>query len=129
MVTNFEEITKELTPEEIELIPFLINGFKSHTSENPIKAPDIVRQMNEWLVGKKKIRMNEPRLRKCVNYIRTQSLLPLIATSNGYYVSYSREELESQIKSLRQRAQSIINCADGLTKFTEIEFPPKFLTD
>ena len=64
-----------------------------------------------------KIKFTEVRLRKIVNYIRTNGLIPLIATSSGYYVDYSPEKvIESQIKSLKERSSSIYHCAVGLEK-------------
>ena len=118
MITNFEVITAELTDQELKLIPVLIAGFEKHTKENPIKAPEIVRKMNEYAFNKGwACRMTEVRLRKCVNYLRTTGRLPLIATSDGYYCSNDPEVIRSQIKSLRQRGQSIIDCANGLSRF------------
>lgn len=118
MITNFEDITSELTEKEQELLPVLVKGFRCHTKENPIKAPDIVRQVNVYFKTKNSpLRLTEPKLRKCCNYIRSKSLLPLIATSEGYYVSYDKDIVYSQIQSLRERASSINSCATGLQKF------------
>lgn len=115
-VTNFEKITKELNERELAIVPSIISGFKKYTKENPIKAPVIVKRYNEKVVGKG-IKLTEPRLRKICNHIRSYGLLPLIATSNGYYVSYDKEEIINQITSLHERANSIINCAIGLEAF------------
>ena len=52
-----------------------------------------------------------------MNHIRTNGLLPLMASSKGYYVSFDKKDIESQIKSLKQRANSINGCAEGLKKF------------
>jgi hypothetical protein len=41
----------------------------------------------------------------------------LIATSQGYYVSYDAQEINAQIQSLVERANSILKSADGLKKF------------
>jgi tetrahydromethanopterin S-methyltransferase subunit B len=49
--------------------------------------------------------------------IRSKGILPLIATSNGYYCSYDKQEIMEQIKSLQERADAIINSANGLKKF------------
>jgi hypothetical protein len=118
MITNFENITDDLNDEEIKLIPILIKGFKCHPKEDPIKGPDIIEAINNkrQSLGLKK-KFSEPRLRKCCNYIRVNGLLPLIATSNGYYVSYDKSEIEAQIKSLEERAHSILNSANGLKKY------------
>lgn len=113
MITNFEDVTYELTDNEIQILPILIKGFKNYTEKNPIKEPDIVARFNE----RNNLKLSGVRLRKLVNYIRSNSLLPLIATNRGYYVSYNRDVIQSQIKSLTQRANSINNCADGLQKF------------
>jgi hypothetical protein len=118
MVTNFEEHTAELSKDELELIPLLVTGFNNYGKDNPIKAPAVVARMNEYLKNTRfNVRMNEARLRKCVNHIRTKAIIPLIATSNGYYVSHDRQEIENQIRSLRERAASIKRCADGLANF------------
>jgi len=55
--------------------------------------------------------------RKCVNYIRSNSMIPIISTHHGYYVSNDKKEIQAQTDSLLQRAQSIINSAKGLQKF------------
>ncbi len=117
MITNFEEITKELTEDEKKLVPVIIKGLSTKTKDNPIKGIDIVNAIN---LNKEKYGVklfSEPRLRKIVNFIRTEGILPLIATSNGYYVTNDRAELQSQIDSLTQRAEAIMTSANGLKKF------------
>lgn len=115
MITNFEHITSELTQQELELIPILVKGFHKHRKENPILARDIVRRMNIYLEARNyQGTFTEARLRKCVNFIRTNAILPLMATSNGYYISWDSDEIYSQIQSLEERANSIKRCAGGL---------------
>jgi hypothetical protein len=117
-VTNFEEHTSELTSEEMEILPIVIHGFRNYKKENPIKAELIVTRMNEFLSARGfKTRMTQPRLRKMVNYIRTNGIIPLIANSNGYFVTDCTETIAEQIKSLKERANSIQRCANGLKKF------------
>jgi len=112
MIENFEAITFELTEDEKKAIPYLVSGFKQRTADNPIKAPEIIAGMVKVIPN-----FSEPRLRKCVNYIRTNAILPLIATSRGYYCSNDTEVIKSQINSLEQRANSIARCAEGLKIF------------
>lgn len=116
MITNFESITNELSTEEKKMIPILIKGFSTRTSQNPIKAPDIIRAINSKDYGLKN-KFTEVRLRKICNFIRTNGIIPLCATSKGYYVSYDKNEIQNQILSLRERAEAILACADGMTKF------------
>jgi len=112
MITNFADITQELNDYELSLVPIIIRGFETKTKSNPIKAPEIIRLMKA-----KGHKISEPRLRKICNHIRSNSLLPLIATSNGYYVSRDRDEILKQIQSLRERAGSILDCANGMEAF------------
>jgi hypothetical protein len=116
MITNFEQITSELSESEMMLIKPLILGLKTKTKENPIKAPDIIKSMNEFADKKGLVKMTGARLRKCINYIRSNSLLAVIGTSQGYYVSQDRLEIEKQIKSLIERSNSILNCVRGLER-------------
>ena len=117
-VTNFEEFTHELTSEEMEILPVVVHGFRNYKKESPIKAELIVTRMNEFLAVRGfKTRMSQPRLRKMVNYIRTNGIIPLIATSHGYFTSDCKETIQEQIKSLQERANSIQRCAEGLKKF------------
>lgn len=113
-VTNFEDITNGLSNEELSLVPDMCEAFRKYTKQNPIKAPIIVAKINANKLTK--IKFTEVRLRKIVNYIRTNGLIPLISTSSGYYVDYSPEVIESQIKSLKERSSSIYHCAVGLEK-------------
>jgi hypothetical protein len=117
MINNFEDFTEELTPDELKLVAPLMNGLRTKTKEHTIKAPDIVKAMNIFAQKNGLIKITEPRLRKLVNHIRVKGILPIIATSQGYYVSYDKQEILDQINSLNQRANSIMKSADGLRNF------------
>ena len=117
MITNFEEITKELTEDEKKLVPIIIKGLSTKTKDNPIKAADIVIAINSQK-DKLGIKLfSEPRLRKIINFIRSEGILPVMGTSNGYYCTKDRAELQSQIESLTHRAEAIMTSANGLKKF------------
>ena len=113
MIKNFEEYTYELTDNEKKMLPLIIQGFKNYSIKNTIKEPLIVSRFNQRNTN---LKLTAVRLRKLVNYIRVHSLLPLIATSKGYFVCYNKTIINTQIQSLRQRANSIDNCANGLEK-------------
>jgi hypothetical protein len=118
MITGFETYTHELTNEELEILPLVMHGFRHYKKTNPIKAELIVSRMNVFLQENEyKIRLTQPRLRKLVNYIRSNGLLPLIATSHGYFTSDCKQTIQEQIQSLQERANSIERCAQGLKKF------------
>ena len=123
MVTGFETIKHELTDAELLIVPRLIEGFRTHGPMNKIKAPEIVGRMNDYFFKKDiKYKMTDVKLRRFVNYIRSKSLLPLIATSEGYFVCDDPDILKDQIKSLYERAASIRGCAEGLENFLKPHF-------
>lgn len=96
-------------------MPYILQGFSTKTKSNPVKAPVIVEKINAAHITP--LKFTESRLRKMCNYIRTHGLLPLIATSRGYYVSHDKQEIKSEIQSLLERANSIVTSAKGLEKF------------
>lgn len=53
-------------------------------------------------------------LRKTINYMRKHSQLPIIAGAKGYYVSFEKEDIYSQIKSLEGRINSLNEAKQGL---------------
>lgn len=117
MITNFEDVTKELTEEEMALIPYLIQGLKTHGKTNPITSNEIVKKMNVFSLKMGLIKLDGARLRKCINFIRSTGLHPVMANSKGYFTSYDQKVIVDQIKSLMERSRSIKSCADGMMKF------------
>jgi hypothetical protein len=114
MIVGHENITSELTSEELWLANDMIRFFKNKTKNNPVKSIQIVVGINKHYSLKK--RFTDVRLRKIINYYRVNSILPVISNSNGYYVSYDPDEIEEMVQSLTQRAGSIIDCAFGLKR-------------
>lgn len=118
MITNFEEITSPLNDEELKLVDIIIDGLKKRGKAEALKGEEICKRINEKKekLGLQK-NLTEARLRKITNHIRTNGLLPIIATSKGYYCSYNYLEIKAQIESLEERAKAIMASADGLRKF------------
>jgi hypothetical protein len=116
MITNFEEETCPLSSEELKQIPLLIEVLKNTKKESPSRSDRVC-----WLFNNNKdenaTRITGVRLRKLTNYIRSFGLLPIIATSKGYYCSYDKNEIKLQIQSLNERADAIRNSAKGLERF------------
>lgn len=106
MVTGFENYTAALTPYELEmLIPVLTEGLKKRVgAKRAIRNKDICR----ILTARGYEKVTEARMRKCINYIRMNGLVPhLIANSNGYYVATSVDEVQQYAESLKERASAI----------------------
>jgi hypothetical protein len=118
MILGFEEITVELTDDECRLLPYLFKGFERRTKNNPIKARDICAGMNK-ISTETGVVLTEVRLRKICNFIRVKGMIPLIATSSGYYLSDDPEEIKKQIQSLKDRAGAILAGANGLEQYAK----------
>ena len=114
MITNFEEITANLTQEEKLLLVTITGIMRNLTKNKPMKSAQIVERINKQIYKTSDVKFTGIKLRKFCNYIRSKSLLPIIATSNGYYVSYDKTEIALQIESLEQRSESILNSVNGL---------------
>lgn len=112
MIKGFENETEPLTADELRALPILIEGFKKlKGKESAMTAKYISAQMKKHHF----ITIDGARIRKLVNYIRTNDKVPfLMATSRGYYVSSSTDEVSEYVKSLRDRADSIYHVAQCL---------------
>lgn len=114
MIEGFEEITHDLKDHEVELAHRMIPFLKSKTKDNPVKSEVIVNGINTtWKV---KPKLTGERLRKIVNYLRSESILPIISTKNGYFVSYDEEDINYQIRQGSQRASSVMNSVYGMAR-------------
>lgn len=114
MITGHEEITYELTDHEYELALKIAPILKKKTKDNPVLSKQIIDGVNEkWKPNPK---LSDARLRKIINYYRTQSILPVISTSKGYYVSYNEDDINGMIKSLTERANSILEASFGIQR-------------
>ena len=123
MLVNFEEITEDLTERELDFLPDVQEGIKKALEKaiQPRKQNELLTLINSYLQEKHglfcSLSLSGVRLRKYVNYIRKNSLMPIIATSSGYSLSNDRNVIESQIKSLLQRSRSINEAAEGLKNY------------
>lgn len=120
MVENFEDITAPLTEDEYKVLPFIVAGLERRTRDNPVKSKEIEDAVNARLstygVGPK-FKLSGARLRKVVNHIRQAGIIPVIATSSGYYTTQDPEDIKSNIRSLEDRAAAILAAAQGLKNF------------
>tara|TARA_R100001463_G_scaffold11977_5_gene33136 strand:+ start:5322 stop:5684 length:363 start_codon:yes stop_codon:yes gene_type:complete len=109
MINGFEKETEPLSADELKALPILIEGFKK------LKGKDLAMTAKRISASMKKhhfMIIDGARIRKLVNYIRTNDKVPfLMATSRGYYVAESQEEVIEYIKSLKDRADSIYHVA------------------
>lgn len=108
MIQGFSEQTEPLTEyEEQTLLPQLVRGLRTKVGKAmSITNKAIIDGMNRNLG----LKMSDARVRKLINHIRIHDLVPcLIATSNGYYIAETEEELREYEESLLGREAAIRN--------------------
>lgn len=118
MIEGFEIETAPLTKQELELVPIFVKGFSDKIGKaKAITGAQIIEIMRaKRMYGKlpAKARITGARIRKIVNYIRLNQLVPnLIASSLGYYIENDPEEIRKYVQGLRDRAAAIKAVADS----------------
>lgn len=104
MIKGFDQETQPLTEYELGvLLPLLIEGLQTKLGrENAVTNKHIVNAL------KGAYKLNEARVRKIINHIRTNDLVPgLIATSEGYFIATTEAELLEYEESLKGREDAI----------------------
>ena len=106
MITGFEEQTEPLNEQEREVfLPPIIKGLRVKVGkQKAVTNKDIVR----GLKANCGIKIGEARVRKMINHIRNNDIIPcLIATSKGYYIAETKDEMLDYIDSLYGRVEAI----------------------
>ena len=103
MITGFTKQTEPLTEYEREtVLPAIVTLLKERKG---CRAAITSKRICDILEN---YRISEPRVRKIINHIRTNDLVPcLIANSGGYYQAQSEEEMLLYEDSLLGREEAI----------------------
>ena len=91
--------------EREKLLPIMIAGLSTKIgATNAVSSSQIISRLKL----KKGIDIAGPRIRKLIQHIRLNNLLPgLIASSKGYYMAIEKAELKEYAESLQQRINAI----------------------
>lgn len=122
MIKNFERETSPLSDyERDELVPLVVQVLQHCKGKK--YALSNKNFISRWGSGYK---LNPARFRKVVNHVRNKGLIKgLMATSKGYYIAQSRQELEDYIKSLQGREDAVKELRKNMTKQMNKLFPVK----
>lgn len=103
------------------LLPRVINMLiQAHGSKNKISGSQIVTQLREV----HKITVDEPKVRKIIRYIRTSDRIRcLVATSTGYYIAETKEDVEEYMQSLRCRMEDMGETLQSIERQYRVVFP------
>lgn len=107
MIELFEAETQPLNDYEREkLLPVMVKCLKRHKGKEKAITN---RNMCEGLQTHGYVDVNMVRVRKLINHIRTNWLVGcLMASSKGYYVADSKNELRKYLRSLDGRISAIM---------------------
>ena len=103
---------KYLNPKFQKALPHVLSLLKKSKKESPLKSYEFVQ-----ILSAKKIVLKDSEFRSLVNYVRTEGLLPVVASKKGYYATFDAVRIKQQIDSLNKRAKLITASANGLKKF------------
>ncbi len=106
MINGFEEYTKPLNEHELTVfLPPIIEGLRLKVGKKrAVTNKEIIR----GLYINRGITIDGAQVRKVINYVRCNNLVPcLIATSKGYYIAETPQEVDEYIASLQARSKAI----------------------
>lgn len=100
MVTNFEQYTAEVIDKEIPVIEYIASRLKLNVGQkNQVTNNQIRSKLKD-----KSINISDSKLRKFIQYIRQNNLVPMLcATSRGYYVAQTVQEFIEYTQSFEER--------------------------
>lgn len=118
MIKNFEEHTVELSADEQKYAAIIVQRFNTKKGKQHIVTADMI---IEGLKNHLGIEFKESRVRKMIQYIRLNNLVVgLIATSKGYFVADSVEEIQDWVNSLKSRENAIRSIREVAERQIEI---------
>lgn len=115
MLPGFEQHTKSLNKTQVEiLVPIFLKGFKGKIGKsNAITSTEII----DKIKCRYNVELSDSTVRKVVNHIRNNNLLPgLIASSEGYYISNNIQDVKRYIDSLSARINEITRIKNGMVE-------------
>jgi prefoldin subunit 5 len=105
MINNFEEFTFELTNEEKFVVQTIVKRFNNLKGKRNIVTGE---QIRIGIKNNFQIDFTDSRIRKMIQYIRLNNMvMGLVASSKGYYVAESIDEIQQWIDSLKSRENAI----------------------
>lgn len=121
MIHGFDNETAPLNEMEMAVIPLFVARLQQAVGKKNAVYNQQLAQIAPSLAG--------ARVRKLINYIRCEGLVPcLIASSKGYYIAETELELLEYEDSLTNRATAIFEVRNKIAEQRRERFEPKQLT-
>jgi hypothetical protein len=118
MLKGFEEYTGPLNdyerttvmPRVASILAFCVGPEKAATNKD----------LRENLLATYNLKVSDPRVRAIINEIRTSDVVPyLVASSKGYYIATSVEEVEDYARTPDSRIREMTRVRDALLSQVE----------
>lgn len=98
------------------LVPLLVKMFQKKSSKDNVLS---TKTITTFFTDKRNTigftgAFSSQRLQKLVNYIRVNSILPIISTNNGYYYSEDRQDIMDMIENFQGRIDAMKAAQSGL---------------
>ena len=108
MLRGYEDITYELTEDEMLLVAPMVKGLRKRIGkENAVRNIEIQKAME----------LSSARVHKIINYIRINNLVyGLCSSACGYYIAENIKDLEDCLISLKQRIYSQMKTLHALER-------------
>lgn len=101
-LVGFEDITEDIKDSEIEIAHLIACQLKKRPAGKKDAATG--KKIREALLKHKGIKIDDVRMRRIIQYIRSHNLVRrLCSTQTGYFVAANDEEWENWKESMRQR--------------------------
>lgn len=101
MINGFQNETAPLTDRELSVLPEAVAVLKTAYGKDKAVYNDRLQRITG---------LSSARIRKLINHIRSNDLVPcLMASSKGYYIAETEEEILDYEESLRGRELAIRN--------------------
>ncbi len=113
MIKGFEKETASLSADEITVAGYTVTILKNQARKGtPVSSKMLIKHFK-----KHGYTLQGVRIRKIINYIRRNALVPgVVAASKGYYVAESAADLREYTDSLAQRIDSITEIQQVMLK-------------
>jgi hypothetical protein len=122
MIENFEHYNVKLSDDLKPVVIWIDDLFAGRTKYDvptkakPLKAEVIMKAVRHIF---DRPGFCSAQLRHIVNHLRQTGSAPILSNQKGYYTSQDQLEISSNVRSLEQRANGILNAANGLKRFVK----------
>ena len=108
-----------LTDHEREILPLVVDILKDRRG----RGKELSASMICHALRRLGYHATDIMVRAVVNHIRTECVIPcLVANNHGYYVAFTRDDMDACISSLEGRVEAIKEVIQALTAQRDVRF-------